>query len=666
MRSLTLHASALNDAEYDLYTSSLRDLVDSDDTPNDPLSFDDARYEQIRISTREARAWLRGRYNELPVHQIDSILKTIALNNAQGEGLSVRQFFAVMRLVMHARTGKEPDASLVFVQAHPATSPFAKSRRPSPPPQRRADPPAPGPSQLKRASQPPPLRPSNTVVSPPVIPPKPTNPFLNRSRSQDPPLGPFQNASSRNLAGTGENKQPPLPPRKPSIIQTQTQIQAQGPPPPPPPPRHASLNHSNTNVLIQQSLQANRVAQSLKKAEERLQQERVLEVLKTSSNMKRTRSNSPTKDLNLRNTPECSSSSASGSSSRLSDRPALPPRRKATPPLSATSWEQVATASIGPFVPRAKPMSPFFTPSKSQSPFHSPPKVPSDLPPPSPTNSSVPGPPPMHPDRKQAVSLDSQEGPSLPPSPSSNNSTRLFRSKSMHQPVPPPVPPPIRSKKRPESVQLDGNLPPQPQTPSRPTPMTSHNLSRHLSLSSPAHSRPSARDPSSVSDSPMSTVQRALSQFQQKAAPKIDKARYKAEAGLSRRGFVSHERQKWLRREGEEPLMDDPESPADREGGWTNRRVFDDDDEDDMQLNGFERVDGYKKEESGTSEEEKERVWGDRRRNGVQKELGSMREKQMEVPSMRGSREWLYDRDDLKWPAGDGWKPLSVPFDVRI
>lgn len=116
MRSLTLHASALNDAEYELYTSSLRDLVDSDDTPNDPLSFDDARYEQIRISTREARAWLRGRYNELPVHQIDSILKTIALNNAQGEGLSVRQFFAVMRLVMHARTGKEPDASLVFVQ----------------------------------------------------------------------------------------------------------------------------------------------------------------------------------------------------------------------------------------------------------------------------------------------------------------------------------------------------------------------------------------------------------------------------------------------------------------------------------------------------------------------------------------------------------------------
>ena len=116
MRSLTLHASALNDAEYDLYTSSLRDLVDSDDAPNDSISFNDASYEQLRISVREARAWLRGRYNDLPVQQIDSILKAIAPANVQAEGLSAGQFFAVMRLVMHARTGKEPDPSLVFVQ----------------------------------------------------------------------------------------------------------------------------------------------------------------------------------------------------------------------------------------------------------------------------------------------------------------------------------------------------------------------------------------------------------------------------------------------------------------------------------------------------------------------------------------------------------------------
>lgn len=138
---------------------------------------------------------------------------------------------------------------------------------------------------------------------------------------------------------------------------------------------------------------------------------------------------------------------------------------------------------------------------------------------------------------------------------------------------------------------------------------------------------------------------------------------------------MSHERQKWLRREGEEPLMDDPESPADKDGGWVNRRVFDDDEEDEHinGLNGFERVDGRERSHkrqgsaSGTSEEERDRekvrMWSERRRNGVQKELGPSPVKeslrQVEVPPLRSSREWLYERDDLKWPAGDGWKPLS-------
>lgn len=125
---------------------------------------------------------------------------------------------------------------------------------------------------------------------------------------------------------------------------------------------------------------------------------------------------------------------------------------------------------------------------------------------------------------------------------------------------------------------------------------------------------------------------------------------------------MSHDKQKWLRREGEEPLMDDPDSPVinsttTKGSTWANRRVFDDDEEEeDEHLEGFERVNGYKREESGTSEEEKDRIWGDRRRNGVQKELGGTIGK--EPPSIRGSREWLYQRDDLKWPAGEGWSQL--------
>lgn len=71
MRRLTLHTSALNDAEYDLYTSSIQDLalVDS----NLSNGRDDTFYEQISLGVREVRAWLRGRYQDTPVNTIDAV-----------------------------------------------------------------------------------------------------------------------------------------------------------------------------------------------------------------------------------------------------------------------------------------------------------------------------------------------------------------------------------------------------------------------------------------------------------------------------------------------------------------------------------------------------------------------------------------------------------------
>ena len=72
MRRLTLHTSALNDAEYDLYTSSLDDLAESTtDDPKKPA--DDAYYEHLNVGVREARAWLRGRYSHISVSEIDSV-----------------------------------------------------------------------------------------------------------------------------------------------------------------------------------------------------------------------------------------------------------------------------------------------------------------------------------------------------------------------------------------------------------------------------------------------------------------------------------------------------------------------------------------------------------------------------------------------------------------
>ena len=68
MRSLFLHVSALNDDEYTLFTSSFADLV----APDLPPNIDDD-FEKLTVSIREARAWLRGRYPDLPVIDLDQV-----------------------------------------------------------------------------------------------------------------------------------------------------------------------------------------------------------------------------------------------------------------------------------------------------------------------------------------------------------------------------------------------------------------------------------------------------------------------------------------------------------------------------------------------------------------------------------------------------------------
>ena len=75
MRQLSLHASALNDAEYDLYTTSLADLDDSDQDAlsRDAVTHDDAYYERMKIGVREVRGWMRGRYSSVSPGNIDAV-----------------------------------------------------------------------------------------------------------------------------------------------------------------------------------------------------------------------------------------------------------------------------------------------------------------------------------------------------------------------------------------------------------------------------------------------------------------------------------------------------------------------------------------------------------------------------------------------------------------
>lgn len=528
-----------------------------------------------------------------------------------------------------------------------------------------------GPERPPQRSAPPPL----TSRPPPTVPPKTiTNPFLiNKNNSA-------QNTTrSRDVEPT--NKLPPLPPRKPVI--------------PPPPPRHSSQAQqpspvipilptqrpvptppTHSNLLIQQSLQATRVAQSLKRAEQRLEKERVLEVLKSSNpktpNDQRLRSASPTKEKDRPSSASASSASSSVER-RPTARPQLPPRRNLSPPASTAgssrSFEQVAYATVSrsstmtAIPPHSAPPPPL-----SHSPNRTPPRPLSELP---------AEPPPTHPDRKPLVStfaaldLNRSRGPPSPPttmpmgqgSPT-GTSPRVFRSRSMHYPSPPPLPP--SSRKRPESFQLSPTIPSstsqagadfassqfttaRSESPRSARSAPLHNnfpLSRHVSLSLQGRERERERSPPHSSghthNVPLSQFHKALSDLQQKAQPRLDAARFKAEAGLTKRGFVRHgstDRSRRWREDGETRLVSSDDEYSEGEGGA------------DVDL-GLDTGEEEQEEQEGRARSFDLKVA--RFRNGEIASGGGGEGALNGVKRRSAERE----RDDLKWPAGEGWTPL--------
>ncbi|KDQ50035.1 hypothetical protein JAAARDRAFT_51495 [Jaapia argillacea MUCL 33604] len=726
MRPLTLHISALNDAEYSVYTTSLHDLAELSEPGDCDAIRDDAYYERISVGVREVRAWLRGRYPELHVSDLDMILKLFHPTPDPNDYLTGGQFFAVLRLVTHTHEGLGVERGLVFVQAHPdlpTSRPQSPPKRPNPLPsypssQSQPYPPAPPPPPTRhhRSSQSlsvsaspndklepyihparsssdsntrPPQHPdshsrssfdrpqdSRPVFEPPPIPtllaPKSNNPFLRRANSSKTttPRSSFEEKDGE------KDRIPPLPPRKPVA--------------PPPPPRHSSLhvpasssmasgqpstsaikapnpppvtNPKPTSLstslkpahavspLMRQSLEASKVGQSIRKMEERLEQERVMMVLRSSggSGSGRARSSSPTKfgpglgsgtGAGMRNG---SISSGPPSIGYPGDgiTPPLPRRPSAMSSASSSSasvssvgsasLKQVASASLNPFrtggvgdersfrsISPPPPPRPHHhhhpTPSRSRSPTRLDTTTTTTISPgPSQPNSPLKSAPPTHPDRKPhppSLSIgnsaigDSPEG--SPATPTSVNG-RVGRSKSMHQPSPPPIPPPPR-RKRPESVQLLSALDNANST--TMTPPHSAPLSRHSSLS--YHSRTPASTDQTQGDSPLANLQRTFTSLQLKAVPKLEKARYKAEAGLMRkRGYVNHSHLK---------------------GG--------------MWKDGGE--DGLMEGESGE---------GDDGGFGVDDGVAGVDEEGEGGGGERG-REGFGERDNMKWPAGQGWERL--------
>ncbi|KAI0052003.1 hypothetical protein FA95DRAFT_1553977 [Auriscalpium vulgare] len=627
MRSLTLHVSALNDDEYDLFTSSLTDLVG----PDEPLT-QDAHFEKVSVSVREARAWLRGRYADLQVNVVDEILRMVASGSGKEASLSGGQFFAVLRLVLHVRSGAELDRNLVFSQVHPHDG---KSDPPSPtkpthdPPPRHVstirsrqvssstvfDAPTSDSNPFAHLSvdnsPQPPVHPdlrTGTVSSPTIIPIKPqhhaSNPFVARAKTlraapvsrpepSPPPL-------DRRVPPLPPRKPPPLlPPRTTSLLIAPTNslsAPAHAKPPAPPPP--AKVPHLTT-ALMKQSLQASKAAQDAKRLEAEREQARVLQVLKSSAaNGHQVRSSSP-RGLGSGSRSSATSPSSDDRIALIPPTPSLPPRRYGSPPpssaLSTRSFEQVASAAM----PRGEQASMTgrrlnASPSRmggTRSPSYSPSRTTTDLPPP----------PPVHPDRKTPTTASHERSPS-------QSSPRVGRSKSMHYSTPPPVPPPL-NRRRPESVQLPspsasasspgslftGGHSKQPSTALAPT---FPKVSRHLSLSArDTSSRTWDRDRDEVSPerSPMMHFQKTLSGL----GPRLDAARFKAEAGLNRRGYG-----RWREDAQQQRLVSTGELPS-----------------------ASSSEEGLGMDESLTDGED-------------------------------GAKKGDVERDDMKWPAGDGWKPL--------
>jgi hypothetical protein len=450
------------------------------------------------------------------------------------------------------------------------------------------------PTNLVHDHPQPPIHPdlrTGTVSSPTIVPAKP-QPLPTRPAPTHHASNPFVNRAGTIVTRSSpspERRLPPLPPRKvppvlpPRSFPSPTSTSSSPTPPKPSPPQLPTKVRHLTSALMQQSLQASKAGQEAKRIEAQREQERVLQVLKSSA-----RSVSPPKRLGVSSSGS-SRSSVDGAGATI---PVLPPRRHVSPPASVTStrsFEQVAGASLasrGTLRRSPSPLRPR-SGSHSQSRSSSPSRPTTDLP------------PPVHPNRKTTTEYSSISAspaaastsfPTTTSTTSTPSSPRFGRSKSVNQTSPPPVP----RRRRPDSAQLlpssgeassssSSHLPHMPSTTTSASSPSFGRLSRHLSLT-PRESRwDDMRDTFSA-------------------------VRYKAEAGISRRGWVPG-------LEKEDRLI-------------TERR------------------------ESGGGND----VGG-----GVPSTSSSEDGLGVDAESLagRGRRRTSLERDEMKWPTGEGWRPLA-------
>lgn len=72
-RPLFLHTSSLSDAEYTVYVEALCDILEEPEAGGGSAELTDEELETRLVVLREARTWMRGRYRDVSVVNIDKV-----------------------------------------------------------------------------------------------------------------------------------------------------------------------------------------------------------------------------------------------------------------------------------------------------------------------------------------------------------------------------------------------------------------------------------------------------------------------------------------------------------------------------------------------------------------------------------------------------------------
>ncbi|KAF8059871.1 hypothetical protein FPV67DRAFT_1674311 [Lyophyllum atratum] len=228
---------------------SPNDLAWADDTDSGQ-AHDDAYYEQMKIGLPEARGWLRGRYAHLPPGAIDSILRFFSPDLSQGDVLTGGQFFAGLRLAVHAENEKDIDWVLAFVQGasdvvikrDQASTPSISRIRKRPTTASTLPPPQPATSAHPSPTPPSPL----SSVFPPHLPPPHHHHRSPKQHSHPSSAHPHSAAHTPpHLHTHTPSPSPPSPAVRP-VPPPHPQSAPPSPPPPPPAPDSDSSHPAHT------------------------------------------------------------------------------------------------------------------------------------------------------------------------------------------------------------------------------------------------------------------------------------------------------------------------------------------------------------------------------------------------------------------------------------